>query len=181
MEHLSLHDPPPAGLAQGPGSHVRQASQPGSAAPPPFPGPPPVAPQLPAQMFTTAAQLLDLTDKKLMVSLRDGRKFIGVLRSWDQYANLVLQDTVERIFVQRIYADIPRGIFIVRGENVVLLGEIDLDKDDYIPEPYREAPVELVKSLYRKEQGERARQDKGRHGKLQALGFEGDNAGEALL
>ena len=39
-------------------------------------------------------------------------------------ANLVLQDTVERIFVQRLYADIPRGIFIVRGENVVLLGEI---------------------------------------------------------
>ncbi|KAI9747651.1 MAG: SM-like, degradation of cytoplasmic mRNAs and positively regulates transcription initiation [Lichina confinis] len=204
MEHLSLHDPPPPGLARGPSSHVRQASQPGSAAPPPFPGPPPMAPQLPAQMFTTAAQLLDLTDRrpslpagnilladrarsvlvgpeKLMVSLRDGRKFIGVLRSWDQYANLVLQDTVERIFVQRLYADIPRGIFIVRGENVVLLGEIDLDKDDYIPEPYREAPVELVKSLQRKEQGERARKDKSRHGKLQALGFEGDNAGEALL
>jgi U6 snRNA-associated Sm-like protein LSm1 len=36
-------------------------------------------------MFTTAAQLLDLTDKKLMVSLRDGRKLIGVLRSWDQF------------------------------------------------------------------------------------------------
>lgn len=48
------------------------------------PGPPPV-PQLPPQMFTTAAQLLDLTDKKLMVSLRDGRKLIGVLRSWDQF------------------------------------------------------------------------------------------------
>lgn len=39
-------------------------------------------------------------------------------------ANLVLQDTVERIFVQDIYADIPRGIFLVRGENVLLLGEI---------------------------------------------------------
>lgn len=39
-------------------------------------------------------------------------------------ANLVLQDTIERIFVQDIYADIPRGIFLVRGENVLLLGEI---------------------------------------------------------
>jgi U6 snRNA-associated Sm-like protein LSm1 len=57
-------------------------------------------------MFTTAAQLLDLTDsmpstvladtraqsfrrrnhtEKLMLSLRDGRKLIGVLRSWDQF------------------------------------------------------------------------------------------------
>ena len=39
-------------------------------------------------------------------------------------ANLVLQDTIERIFVQDLYADIPRGIFLVRGENVLLLGEI---------------------------------------------------------
>jgi len=77
------------------------------------------APQLPPQMFTTAAQLLDLTDseylpcrcclsfnatfpgvavqisrpkankallpEKLMLVLRDGRKLIGVLRSWDQF------------------------------------------------------------------------------------------------
>lgn len=42
-------------------------------------------PQLPPQMFTTAASLLDLTDKKLIVTLRDGRKIIGILRSWDQF------------------------------------------------------------------------------------------------
>ena len=39
-------------------------------------------------------------------------------------ANLVLQDAVERIFVQNLYADIPRGIYLVRGENVLVLGEI---------------------------------------------------------
>lgn len=39
-------------------------------------------------------------------------------------ANLVLQDTTERIFVKEVYADIVRGIFLVRGENVLLLGEI---------------------------------------------------------
>ena len=33
--------------------------------------------------------------------------------------------TIERIYVGRKYGDIPRGVFIVRGENVVLLGEID--------------------------------------------------------
>lgn len=75
-------------------------------------------------MFTTAAQLLDLTDKKLMIVLRDGRKLIGVLRSWDQFGNLVLQDTIERLFVQTFYADIERGLFLVRGENVSMLGEI---------------------------------------------------------
>jgi U6 snRNA-associated Sm-like protein LSm1 len=78
--------------------------------------------------------------EKLMVVLRDGRKFIGVLRSWDQFgmmleplkcttrssvpANLVLQDTTERIFAQEYYASIKHGVYIVRGENVLLLGEI---------------------------------------------------------
>lgn len=59
-----------------------------------------------------------------MVILRDGRKLIGILRSFDQYANLVLQETTERIYVDQVYGDIPRGVFIVRGENVVLLGEM---------------------------------------------------------
>ncbi|EIE79648.1 U6 snRNA-associated Sm-like protein LSm1 [Rhizopus delemar RA 99-880] len=56
-----------------------------------------------------------------MVVLRDGRKLIGTLRSFDQF---VLQDTIERIYVGQCYGDIPRGIFLIRGENVVLLGEI---------------------------------------------------------
>lgn len=36
----------------------------------------------------------------------------------------MLQDTIERIYVGQCYGDIPRGIFLIRGENVVLLGEI---------------------------------------------------------
>lgn len=31
---------------------------------------------------------------------------------------------LERIHVQNFYGDMERGIFIIRGENVVLLGEI---------------------------------------------------------
>ena len=54
-------------------------------------------------------------------SLTFGEK---TLMLFDCTANLVLQDTIERIFVQDLYADISRGIFLVRGENVLLLGEI---------------------------------------------------------
>jgi hypothetical protein len=35
--------------------------------------------------------LVEELDKLLMVQLRDGRKVIGILRSFDQFANLVLQ------------------------------------------------------------------------------------------
>jgi len=41
-------------------------------------------------------------------------------------ANLVLQDAVERIFAGDVYGDIYAGVYVVRGENVVLLGEIVL-------------------------------------------------------
>ncbi|XP_037774822.1 U6 snRNA-associated Sm-like protein LSm1 [Penaeus monodon] len=72
-----------------------------------------------------AAQLFDELDKKLMVYLRDGRTLIGYLRSVDQFANLVLHRTIERIHVGDRFGDIERGVFVIRGENVVLLGEID--------------------------------------------------------
>ncbi|XP_020602680.1 U6 snRNA-associated Sm-like protein LSm1 [Orbicella faveolata] len=75
------------------------------------------------------ASLVKEIDKRLMVVLRDGRTLIGYLRSIDQFANLLLQDTIERIHVGGKYGDIPRGIFLVRGENMVLVGEIDEEKE----------------------------------------------------
>ena len=33
-------------------------------------------------------------------------------------------DTVERLQAGNIYSDEPRGLMLIRGENVVLLGEI---------------------------------------------------------
>jgi len=68
----------------------------------------------------------------------------------------------------------------VRGENVLLLGEIDLDKDDDIPPGYEKADVELVRKLNKERKAKEARWEKTRVGKLKQLGFEGENAGESL-
>ena len=73
--------------------------------------------------------LVEELDKKLLVQLRDGRKIIGILRSFDQFANLVLEAAYERIIVENKYADKALGLYIVRGENVVLLGQIDDARD----------------------------------------------------
>ncbi|KAI5308988.1 SM-like, degradation of cytoplasmic mRNAs and positively regulates transcription initiation [Ascosphaera atra] len=138
-------------------------------------------PQLPPQMFTTAAQLLNLTDKKLVLSLRDGKKLVGILRSWDQFANLVFQDTVERIYAGNLYAEQKRGIYIVRGENVLLLGEIDLDKDDSVPAPYQLGDWNEVMALKEKEDAERKKNSTRRGRKLHMLGFEAEHSGEILF
>jgi U6 snRNA-associated Sm-like protein LSm1 len=80
-----------------------------------------------------------------------------------------------------LYADVPRGIFLVRGENVLLLGEIDLDKDDDAPPGYEKADVEVVKKLAKEKKEKDARREKTRLKKLSELGFEGENAGEILI
>ena len=66
------------------------------------------------------AGLIEEIDKKHLVVLRDGRTLIGVLRAIDQFANLVLHGTVERIHVDGYFGDIPRGIFVVRGRTSVI-------------------------------------------------------------
>lgn len=75
-----------------------------------------------------ATSLADNLDKKLLVILRDGRKIIGTLRSFDQFANVVLEGALERITVGELYCDLPLGLYIIRGENVVLIGELDPDR-----------------------------------------------------
>lgn len=138
--------------------------------------------------------------EKLLLVLRDGRKILGVLRSWDQFANLVLTDTKERYFVtvpppptslstagapaqpKKLFCDIPRGTYLVRGENVLLLGEIDLDKDDDPPPGYEEGPVEEVFRIQREGELERKRRDKVRGRKASGLwGGEMENSGEVLF
>lgn len=78
------------------------------------------------------ASLVEEIDKKQLVMLRDGRILIGTLRSVDQFANLVLQDTVERITVDNEFCDLPRGIYLIRGENVALMGDVDQEMEGVI-------------------------------------------------
>lgn len=96
------------------------------------------------------ATLLDEIDQKVMVLLRDGRTLIGVLRSVDQFANLVLHKTIERIHVGREYGDIYRGIFVVRGENVVIVGLIDTGREERLG--LQQVSVEEILEAQRRQQ-----------------------------
>eukprot|EP01080_Neovahlkampfia_damariscottae_P012208 gene12208-5795_t len=77
--------------------------------------------------FPGVTSLFESLDKKFFILLKDGRVLIGILRSYDQYTNLVLESTIERIIVNEFYCDFPRGKFIIRSENVVIMGEYEKD------------------------------------------------------
>ncbi|KAK8351498.1 hypothetical protein E1A91_A05G036800v1 [Gossypium mustelinum] len=62
--------------------------------------------------------------------LGDGRHLLGLLRSFDQFASIVLEGACERVIVGDLYCDIPLGLNVIRGENVVLIGEMDMEKEE---------------------------------------------------
>lgn len=82
-------------------------------------------------------------------------------------ANLVLEDTVERIYHENAFAENFHGLFLIRGENVVLLGEIvrtkpacivgtkskqllqDLDREDDVP--LRQVEYNLLASYHKRD------------------------------
>ena len=80
----------------------------------------------------------------MLVVLRDGRHLVGTLRTFDQFSNMVMEDTSERriLVVTKdkddegvkstsicYQSDIKLGLYIVRGDSVVLMGEVDDDDE----------------------------------------------------
>lgn len=105
------------------------------------------------------ASLLEQIDKQVLVLLRDGRSLFGVLRSIDQFANLVLHLTVERIYIGNEYGEIDRGVFLIRGENVVLCGEVDDDVNEHLLS-YTKVPIEDILANQAREAEEKSNRDK---------------------
>lgn len=116
--------------------------------------------------FTTAAAIVGSVDRKIFVLLRDGRNVSGILRTFDQFANLVLQDTLERIYLPKTessperFAEAPRGVFMVRGENVVMLGELDIDREDDHLVQMQQIPFEVAEKEWEATQDVRIKQEK---------------------
>lgn len=69
----------------------------------------------------------------------------------------------------------------MRGENVLLLGEIDLDKDDDPPPGFQRAELDVVKKLAEDKKAADKAKEKVRLKKLAKQGFEGENLGEIVF
>jgi small nuclear ribonucleoprotein (snRNP)-like protein len=100
-------------------------------------------------MFKTAIVSHDIFGCRFLI-VPNNQEFI----SFDQFSNMILQDAVERRFVHSssnsnnnntasgvtYYADIPLGVYVIRGDSVVLLGTIH---DDMPNDPTRMKSVTL--------------------------------------
>ena len=74
-----------------------------------------------------AASLCEMLDHSILIILRDGRHLLGILRSYDQFNNIVLEHTKERFVCGNLYSDQDLGLYAIRGDCMVLMAEIDED------------------------------------------------------
>ena len=70
-------------------------------------------------------------DKVVSVITNDGRQIVGTLRGFDQTINIVLENSHERIFsVDSGMVQNDLGLYLVRGDNISIIGELDTAKDE---------------------------------------------------
>lgn len=134
--------------------------------------------------FTTAAALVGSVDRKIFVLLRDGRNLFGVLRTFDQFANLVIQDAVERIYLgapgsnevtkPERFGEIYRGVFMIRGENVVMMGEVEIDTEDDHLQTLQQMPFEVAETELKAVHKHKVQYEKDKTKKLLAKGLIND-------
>ena len=70
---------------------------------------------------------------------------IGTLISFDQTLNIILNDWTERVYESDEVAvqAVKMNLYCIRGDNVAIIGEIDLDVEDTIDYAYVKAnPIE---------------------------------------
>lgn len=61
---------------------------------------------------------------------------MGILESFDQQTNLVLSATIERIIRpvddEEASTEVSHGLYLVRGDNITICGEVDEQLDESI-------------------------------------------------
>ncbi|MEN2498233.1 MAG: hypothetical protein MHMPM18_002539 [Marteilia pararefringens] len=68
----------------------------------------------------------------------------GILRSFDQMQNLILDKSIERIFSLTGVEINDLGVYIVRGENMCMVGEVEENIDRVID--YSKIAIDPIKS-----------------------------------
>ena len=94
-----------------------------------------------------ASSLVSYVGQLVEVVTWDGRLIVGNLKGFDQQTNLILTNSEERVF--SITAGVekqPLGLYVIRGDTVAVIGEIDKDLDGVLD--FSSIKAAPVKNLY---------------------------------
>ena len=77
-----------------------------------------------------AAMLDGMVDKVVQIVTNDGRNIVGMLKGFDQTTNVILDECHERVFSPEAGVEqVQLGLYIVRGDNIAVVGEVDEAED----------------------------------------------------
>ncbi|KIY47534.1 Sm-like ribonucleo protein [Fistulina hepatica ATCC 64428] len=72
------------------------------------------------------SSLQGYVDRRVLLVLQDGRAIVGIMAGYDQKSNVVLSDSKERVYsMEEGVEEIPLGLYLVKGDMITLIGEID--------------------------------------------------------
>jgi U6 snRNA-associated Sm-like protein LSm8 len=73
-----------------------------------------------------------MMNKRVQVVTMDGRVIQGTLSGADHLTNIVIEDTHEIIFSLNQTSITPLGVYLLRGDSLLMVSEIDTDKEERI-------------------------------------------------
>ncbi|KAG5530914.1 hypothetical protein RHGRI_025758 [Rhododendron griersonianum] len=74
--------------------------------------------------------ILLLATETISVITNDGRNIVGVLKGFDQATNIILDESHERVYsTKEGVQQLVLGLYIIRGDNISIVGEIDEELD----------------------------------------------------
>lgn len=80
-----------------------------------------------------SSKIADYLDKRVLVITQDGRTITGELKGFDQTTNIILSDSIERVYSSdEPMEEVPLGLYIVRGDHISVIGEFDTEADSKI-------------------------------------------------
>ena len=87
----------------------------------------------PSKDSSRDAGLSYLVDSTIEVVTNDGRVIVGVLRGYDQVMNIILDESHERVYSAKQGVEcVVLGLQVIRGDNIALVGEVDVERDTAI-------------------------------------------------
>lgn len=101
-------------------------------------------------------------------------------------------DTIERYYCtlpdesdpsisKKLWGEVTRGLYLIRGENVAYLGEIDLDLEDDPPEGWEKVDADEIHRLDKGLRAKREAELKSKNKNLRDKGLEKEMTEEVIF